>query len=210
MGNYALQKGPSSFLKLRISPWRIPFLLLLCFSFLSLFIFSRALSLPYPRLAALICFLPPSLCSLRAEPRGAPAPGGGARREQAPAWASALAQGVRDAAAVRLGAAGVSKQRAAAGASRCGRGSGGSVPRRGAQCWWGARMQGVRGGRLGWEAERCRVGAARAAVDEQRKRQSGARERQQACTGGAGAGEAADGRGGGAGAARGRCRSEAA
>jgi hypothetical protein len=44
-------------------------------------------------------------------------------------------------------------------------------------------MQGARGGRLGSEAERWRVGAARAAVDEQRKRQSGARERQQACVG---------------------------
>jgi hypothetical protein len=140
MGNYALQKGPCSFIKLRISPWGIPFLLLLCFSFLPLFIFSRPLSLPYPLLAALICFLPPSLCSLRAVPRGAPAPGGGARHEQAPARASALAQGVRDAAAVRLSATGLSKQRAAAGASRCGRGSGGSVRRRGAKCGRGPRM----------------------------------------------------------------------
>jgi hypothetical protein len=32
MRNYALQKGPCNFLNLRTSPWKIPFLLLLCFS----------------------------------------------------------------------------------------------------------------------------------------------------------------------------------
>jgi hypothetical protein len=32
MGNFVLQKGPCNFLKLHISPWGIPFLLLLCFS----------------------------------------------------------------------------------------------------------------------------------------------------------------------------------
>jgi hypothetical protein len=36
MRNYALQKGPCNFLNLRTSPWEIPFLLLLCFSSLSL------------------------------------------------------------------------------------------------------------------------------------------------------------------------------
>jgi hypothetical protein len=37
MRNYALQKGPCNFLDLRISPWGIPFLLLLCSSSLTLF-----------------------------------------------------------------------------------------------------------------------------------------------------------------------------
>jgi hypothetical protein len=43
MRNYALQKGPCSFLNLRISPWEVPFPFLLCFLSLSL----SALSSPW-------------------------------------------------------------------------------------------------------------------------------------------------------------------
>jgi hypothetical protein len=51
MRNYALQKGPCDFLNLCTSPWEIPFLLLLCFSSLSVLLLpgvSLSCLHPYP------------------------------------------------------------------------------------------------------------------------------------------------------------------
>jgi hypothetical protein len=70
MGNFTLQKGPCSFLKLRISPWGIPPILLLCspLSWRSSFFFSPAaplsLSLLFQGLSLPASF-PLSLSSVR-------------------------------------------------------------------------------------------------------------------------------------------------
>jgi hypothetical protein len=144
MGNFALQKGPCNFLKLRISPWGNPFLLLfslfffyLAFSFirwrLHLFL-SLSLSLVYPllhrlglqanrgagrRLGALL-------------PRAAAAHGG--RRAGSYGSGRTASGSVRG----RLGAR-ASEGAQASGAARLGQRASGSSQAR------GARLEGARG-----------------------------------------------------------------
>jgi hypothetical protein len=80
MRNYVLQKDPCNFLKLCISPWEVPFsILLYFFSPWRLFLFFFPPTVPISG-----CFFPPSLCSLRSAwsrgvRRQAPARGSGAR-----------------------------------------------------------------------------------------------------------------------------------
>jgi hypothetical protein len=62
MGKFALQKGPCNFLKLRISPWGNPFLLL------SLFFFYLAFSFIHWRHLPLVPVLIPSLSLSSAGP----------------------------------------------------------------------------------------------------------------------------------------------
>jgi hypothetical protein len=150
MRNYALQKSPCNFLNLHTSPWEIPFLLLLCFSFLSALLLSGALSVsphrrhlslwPHPYLHP----GPPSLSSTRLGTRrraGGGAVGGAARAEQARARA-----GVRASAraalerwhwrrAARLQAGGP-KRLGRRGQARLAWASGESA---GGGCWRGAR-----------------------------------------------------------------------
>jgi hypothetical protein len=79
MRNFTLPRGPCSFLNSCISPWEIPFLLLLCSS-------SLCHSFPPPAAAPSGCFPPPSLCSASgaAAPRGLlPRGRGGWRRWRA-------------------------------------------------------------------------------------------------------------------------------
>jgi hypothetical protein len=98
---YALQKGPCSFLKLRISPWEIPSVLLLC-SPLSWHPFS----FPHRQLHPSVSFLPPSLCSLRsAWTRGV--------RRQAPARGSERHAGGAGGTGARMSAGASSAARAA-------------------------------------------------------------------------------------------------
>jgi hypothetical protein len=96
MGNFALQKGPYSFLNLRISPWGVPFPILLC-SF-SLSALSSPGALPFsPHQCCLFLYL--SLLFPFLSPAQAVAADGGSRRwvaraerraaRQAQAWASA-------------------------------------------------------------------------------------------------------------------------
>jgi hypothetical protein len=72
MQNFTLPKGPCNFLNLRISPWEVLFLLLLCFSSLSVLPLP-SVSFPHRRRFFWGLSLPPSLCCFgrrRAGPSG--------------------------------------------------------------------------------------------------------------------------------------------
>jgi hypothetical protein len=110
MRNYALQKGPCSFLKLRISLWEVSFLFLLYFfSPWRLFLFFFHWWRSFSPVSLSLSFLWPDLATA---PWGTPAPG----RRRALAWAARLGRGRRRASAGGAGAATPSGSRRQAGA----------------------------------------------------------------------------------------------
>jgi hypothetical protein len=80
MGNFALQTGPCSFLKLRISPWGNLFLLLLCSLLSGAFILSPPAAALAKSLFSPPSLFPPLVQGVRVAPGGSASGGGGARQ----------------------------------------------------------------------------------------------------------------------------------
>jgi hypothetical protein len=185
MRNFTLPRGPCNFLNLRISPWEVLFLFLLCSSSLSVYPLSGVSLIRWAAPLPGGLPLPPSLCVERRRlgdllPRvvlrgvGAGAHGGVAargwrlRREQA-RWSGARRGAERRwrvgaggperrvAAAQAAGAGGVGAVRRPRAAGGCGSGGAGAGAGAGAGRWSGSRRGGARAEEGGLErAMACR------------------------------------------------------
>jgi hypothetical protein len=158
MRNYALQKGPCSFLNLRISPWGVPFPFLLCSFSLSALSSPWRFLFPWPA-APLSRGFPPASFPLLHPAR--PCTG---RRPGVDLRGAVLERGRLVALRLRLGAAGGGRQQACGARARAVQALGRRAARE--QAWRRvgvSRRGGGSGGAGAWARERGRcVGAARA------------------------------------------------
>jgi hypothetical protein len=149
MRNYALQKGPCSFLKSRTSPWEVPFLFLLCFSSLwRLLLPNGSISLSLS--LSLYCpFFPPCGSRRAGSRRLREGAGGGVRGAQR----AAAARERRCAARASGRCAGERRRRVSVGGARAGRAAR-AAPGSGGGRWLAARRTSGRAGGVEQTRER--------------------------------------------------------